>query len=333
MTDPQPEHAAALREAGEKRAERFAREGHTVDGQTRAGAMLPNGAARRVSTKDQAAPSQLRAKKVEKDGKQFIVLEGYYTIYERGYEMWDWAGPYTEIVSAGAAEKTTATQPDVVYLINHAGLALARTTAGTLDLWSDDTGGGNRAWLNPTRQDVKDLAAAVDDKTITEQSFAFMIEAGQWSPDYTEFRINEFNIDRGDTSAVNYGANPYTSVAARSREILDSLAHLPAGAAREAQDRLSHRADLVSERALAPADNSMVSQVLGWLSAIDNIVDEGQETLAAYLGVPSPDTDEADDTQANSTTRPSQTRTTGETGGSGVSVLDVGLWLADRKVS
>lgn len=245
MTDP---HDAAIREAAARRAERAEREGVPADGQIRSGVLLPNGAARRVSTRDMKSPSQLRAKKVEKDGKPFYVLEGYYTVYERGYEMWDWAGPYMEIVSAGAGEKTTKAQPDVVFLVNHAGLAMARTVAGTLELWSDETGGGNRAWLNPQRQDVKDLVAAVEDGTITEESFAFMITLGQWSPDYSEFRIVEYDIDRGDTSAVNYGANPYTSVAARSREILDSLDHLPAGAAREARDRLNHRPDLAEEQ-------------------------------------------------------------------------------------
>lgn len=233
-----------IREAADKRRERFERDGGLTEAQQRSAA-LPNGAARRVSTKDQCAPSQLRAKKVDRDGKPFYQVEGYYTVYERGYEMWDWAGPYTEIVSAGAGEKTTAANPDVVYLVNHAGLAMARTTsAGTLELWSDEIGGGNRAFLNPQRQDVKDLVLGIDDKVVTEQSFAFMITLGQWSPDYTEFRINEYNIDRGDTSAVNYGANPYTSVAARSREILDALEHLPAGAARAALDRLNDRPDL-----------------------------------------------------------------------------------------
>jgi len=305
MTDDA--HDAALREAGAKRAERFEREGYLVNGQVRAGIMLPNGGARRVSTKDQAAPAQLRATQVKRDGKTFNVVEGYFTVYERGYEMWDWAGPYTEIVSAGAGEKTIKSGPDVVYLINHAGLALARTVTDppSLELWSDDVGGGNRAWLNPTRQDVKDLVAAIEDGTITEQSFAFMIVAGQWSPDYTEFRINEFDMDRGDASAVNYGANPYTSVAARSREILAELDHLPTGAARAALGVLQHRKDIAGTRALSPTDASVVSQVLGWLSAIDNIVDEGQETLAAYLSVPNPDADEGDDTQAN-TAKPPQ---------------------------
>src|SRR6266498_93985 len=250
---PDSEVLTALKEAGQRRAERFEREGVLVGGQVRGGIMLPNGGARRVSTKDMGAPAQLRATKIARDGKQFYRLEGYYTVYERGYEMWDWAGPYTEIVSAGAGEATTKASPDVVFLTNHAGLAMARTVTDppTLELWSDEVGGGTRAWLNPTRQDVKDLVAAVEDGTITEQSFAFMIELGQWSPDYTEFRINEYDINRGDTSAVNYGANPYTSVAARSREILDALEYLPAGAARAALDRLSHRADLAEQRKTA----------------------------------------------------------------------------------
>jgi HK97 family phage prohead protease len=235
--------ATTRREAAGLRRERFERDGFLPGAQVRSGVMMPAGAARRVSTRDMGAPSQLRAKKMEKDGKQFYVLEGYFTMYERGYEMWDWAGPYTEVVSAGAGERTIAGNPDVVFLINHSGLALARTAAGTLELWSDDTGGGNRAWLNPQRQDVKDLIASVEDGVTTEQSFAFMIEQGQWSPDYMEFRINDFEINRGDTSAVNYGANPYTSVAARSREILDALDYLPAGAVRVALDRLTGRED------------------------------------------------------------------------------------------
>jgi Escherichia/Staphylococcus phage prohead protease len=241
-----------LREAADLRRAKFAANGAPEDGGIRSASALPNGAARRVSTKDLGAPCSLRAKKVDREGKSFYQVEGYFTVYERGYEMWDWAGPYTELVSKGAAEATIAGSPDVVFLVNHAGLAMARTVSGTLELWSDDTGGGNRAFLNPTRQDVKDLVAAIEDGTITEQSFGFMITSGQWSPDYMEFRINEFDMDRGDTSAVNYGANPYTSVSARAREILDSLDHLPAGAARAALDRLQHRPDL-AEQQMPPA--------------------------------------------------------------------------------
>ncbi len=234
-----------------------------------------------VSRDAAVMPPRLTAKKVERDGKQFYLVEGYYTVYERGYEMWDEHGPYTEIVSLGAGEKTTAAGPDVIFLTNHRGLAMARTTAGTLELWSDDTGGGNRAWLNPQRQDVKNLVFGIEDGTITEQSFAFMIDAGRWNGDYTEYRIDAYDIDRGDTSAVNYGANPHTSIAARAREILDELEHLPAGAARAALDRLNHRADLELARSAAPVtapvtpepepaeSGRTLTQLEAWLATIE----------------------------------------------------------------
>lgn len=204
-------------------------------------------------------PTRVRAKKVPKDDKEFFVVEGYFTVYERGYEMWDWAGPYTEVVSAGAAEQTIAANADVVFLENHRGLALARTVPGTLELWSDDVGGGDRAWLNPMRDDVRRLVTAIEDGTITEQSFAFMIASGQWSPDYTEYRINVVDMDRGDTSAVNYGANPFTSIAARAREIMEALDRMPPTFARMALDRLTARNDITpaQARSAAPVNTSV----------------------------------------------------------------------------
>jgi phage head maturation protease len=95
------------------------------------------------------------------------------------------------------------------------------------------------AWLNPKRQDVADLIIATDDGNIDQMSFAFMLEEGWWSEDFSQFKITKLDINRGDVSAVNYGANPYTSIAARSREILDDLVRLPIGAQREAMARLS----------------------------------------------------------------------------------------------
>lgn len=253
MAEPSDE----MRDAAAARMAAAERGSSVPGGQTRL--QIPGGAARAVSTQwlrrgpDSPMPPLLRAKKVDRDGKAFYMVEGYATVYERGYEMWDWAGPYTEVVSVGAADATLAAQPDVVFLVNHKGLAMARTIAGTLDLWSDETGMGDRAWLNPGRSDVKDLVMGIEDGIITEQSFAFMITSGQWSPDYMEFRINTFDVDRGDTSAVNYGANPHTSIAARSREILDALDLLPTGAARAAMDRLAHRTDMAQMTPAATA--------------------------------------------------------------------------------
>lgn len=51
-------------------------------------------------------------------------------------------------------------------------------------------------------------------------------------------------------------------------------------------------------RAAATDDASMLTQALGWLSAIDNIVDEAQETISTHLGIDNPDADEGDDQAA-----------------------------------
>lgn len=215
--------------------------------------LMPLGSARRLSTgwisrtRPAAAtlPSRIRMQEVVRDGKTFNMVEGYASVYERDYEMWDVFGPYSEIVSTGAGKASLATNPDVVFLVNHKGLAMARTVAAnTLTLWEDGTGLGDQALLNPNRFDVKDLVSGIGDKITTEQSFAFMIDDGEWSPDFTTYRIHQYDINRGDVSAVNYGANPYTSVAARSREILEELDRMPVGAAREALARLVRRGDL-----------------------------------------------------------------------------------------
>lgn len=164
----------------------------------------------------QSFPSSLRAASIQSDGKTFAELCGCASAIEQPYEMWDAFGPYREIIAAGAFDLTLSQNPDVVFLENHEGRAMARTGAGTLDLSVDAEGLQSCARLNPTRTDVADLIAAVNDGAVTEMSFAFRIVSGMWSPDYTEYRITEVDLERGDVSAVTYGANPFTSIAARA---------------------------------------------------------------------------------------------------------------------
>jgi hypothetical protein len=191
--------------------------------------------------------SQLRAKKVTRDdGMDWYEVEGYASAFEQGYEMWDMFGPYTEIVSKGAADATLATDPEVVFRFNHAGTPMASTRNNRLTLWADDHGLGQRAWLNPKRSDVQLLVQAIEDEDVREQSFMFRITSGQWSPDYMEYRINSFDLERGDVGPVTYGANPHTSIAARSGEFLDLIPNLPALVAREAYSRLAQRSDLTT---------------------------------------------------------------------------------------
>lgn len=216
--------------------------------------------------------SVLRAKKVERDGQDWYEVEGYASVVEAGYEMWDMFGPYTEVVAAGAFDRTLDAKPEVVFRFNHAGTPMASTANGRLELWADETGLGNRAWLNPKRTDVDTLIKAMEDEDVREQSFMFRIFNGQWSPDYSEYRITEVDLHRGDVGPVTYGASPHTSIAARAGEFLNSIADLPLLAAREAYQRLGGREDVMAEVNKKPATGRSVSML-----ATQLLVDQREE--------------------------------------------------------
>ncbi len=145
-------------------------------------------------------------------------FDGYATVYESPYEMWDRFGPYTEVVAAGAAADTLANPDlDCPLVLGHDQLRrIARTTNGTLTLTSDATGLRAQAVLDPEDEDVEYIAPKIAAGLIDEMSFCFRITAGQWSPDYTEYRIEKFDLHRGDVAIVGFGANPATTAALRS---------------------------------------------------------------------------------------------------------------------
>lgn len=196
------------------------------------------------------SPSGVRAEPVKRNGKDLTHTQGFFTRYAVGYPMWDDEGEYVEVVDRSAGANTIASKPEVAFLVNHAGTAMARTRNGTLVLEERAEGGWHEAWLNSgERQDVRDLVTAMKDGDMTEMSFAFMIARGMWSDDFMEYHIMEYDLDRGDVSAVTYGASPYTSIAARSAQMLSDLARLPRGAQREAMSRLTFAAGgLMRER-------------------------------------------------------------------------------------
>ena len=195
-------------------------------------------------------PALLRVgQPIDWNGAQRYELNGIASTVEMPYRMFDAFGEYKEVIDRKAFDQTLVRDPDVAFLVNHKGVTMARSRPNaqgqrSLELSMGPTGLQARAFLNPQRQDVADLVHAIRDGDVTEMSFAFRIDDGEWNDDFSEFRIKQVDLDRGDVSAVNYGANPYTSIAARSNELLRDLDRLPEGAARAALDRLQRRRDL-----------------------------------------------------------------------------------------
>ena len=143
------------------------------------------------------------------------------------------------------------------------------------------------------------MLKALERGDLAEASFKFWITAGQWSPDYTEFRINETDLDHGDVSSVNFGANPAASSGLRSAGPNADLRVAARQALRAAATRLQ-------ARALAPAEQAALSTLLLEITAADAVLDplvqtlcaadcaldSAEVTLAALLGLPAPVEDE-----------------------------------------
>lgn len=155
---------------------------------------------------------------VRSDSSGKTLIEGYASVTETPYEMWDYYGSYNEVVRAGAFTKTLSESPQVQLLLNHAGLSMAYTKAGTLRLSEDSTGLHIGADVNGTRSDVSDMVAAISDGAVDEMSFAFRTVRQLWSPDYDQRDLLELNLNRGDVSVVNFGASPTTSVGMRAQD-------------------------------------------------------------------------------------------------------------------
>ncbi len=178
----------------------------------------------KTKAEDALAPDDAPDDAIEEDAapesSALLDFHGVASAYEAPYEMWDMFGPYNEVVSAGAGARSMARSDlDVPFVLGHDQLRrMARTLNGTLTLTETDEGLiVDAPALDPTDVDVAYIAPKLRAGLIDEMSFAFRIVRGMWSPDYTEYRIEEYDIHRGDVAIVGYGANPTTSGALRSQ--------------------------------------------------------------------------------------------------------------------
>ena len=214
---------------------------------------------------------------VTRDGLSGVVVGGLASVTETPYEMYDAFGPYNEVVTRGAFLATLTTNPLVEFTVNHGaggGLPMAHTRNGTLTLTEGDSGLEWEAFVDPSRSDVANMLKAMERGDLAEASFKFRIDSGKWSPDYSEYRIDSVNLNRGDVSAVNFGANPHATSGLRSAMALDIEARV--------------------QRALTDPERTNLAVILGALNAADDALDDVLESLSALLGIPNVDECECD---------------------------------------
>lgn len=112
---------------------------------------------------------------LRQDGET-VTVEGYAAVFEQETNV---AGLFVEVIERGAF-KSAIGRDDVVFLINHDGLPLARSRAGTLMLEEDDHGLKMRTELDTADPDVARIVPKMKRGDLDQMSFAFWPERQEW---------------------------------------------------------------------------------------------------------------------------------------------------------
>jgi HK97 family phage prohead protease len=162
-------------------------------------------------------------------GGKALRLSGYAAVFDADSEaMYGWI----EQIDARAFDEVLDARPDVRFLADHGGLALARTENGTLRLSTDERGLRFEADLNPEVQAARDLHALVSRGDVTQMSFGFTIAAEDLDSDEKRSRITRVG-ELFEISAVTFPAYPDTSATAERgvapADVVDDVVEIPAG--------------------------------------------------------------------------------------------------------
>jgi len=124
-------------------------------------------------------------------------------------------GSYREQIAPGAFADAIG-RDDVMFLINHDGLPMARTKSGTLTLAEDERGLYMSAELDSSDPDVRAIVPKMKRGDLDKMSFAFSPEVQSWddSGDMPLRTIRQASLY--DVSIVTYPAYQDTDIGLRS---------------------------------------------------------------------------------------------------------------------
>lgn len=136
---------------------------------------------------------------------------------------------------------------DVVFRVDHEGRVYARSSAGTVELWTDENGLGQQTDLSKT-QKARELHADIAAGNYPNMSFAFTV-----AEDHFDDKTNTRVIDRiakvYDVSPVAFPANPDTSLSVATRDYFAGVSEMRKAERleREKRERQKHVIKILSE--------------------------------------------------------------------------------------
>lgn len=151
-------------------------------------------------------PAEIRA---DSDG---VKVSGYAAVFDQATDI---GGYFTEVIARGAFKEAIG-RDDVVFLINHDGLPLARTRSGTLTLKEDDKGLRIDTVLDADDPDVKSITGKMKRGDLDKMSFAFRATKQEWDETTNPPTRTITEAQLFDVSIVTQPAYDGTSIALRS---------------------------------------------------------------------------------------------------------------------
>jgi len=143
-----------------------------------------------------------------------VAVEGYAAVFNQETVI---GGQWREQIAQGAFRDAIG-RDDVVFLVNHNGLPLARSRSGTLELSEDDHGLHIRALLDPTDPDVRAIVPKMKRGDLDKMSFAFVPTRQSWDDEDDMPRRTIEEAELHDVSIVTTPAYSGTEIGLRSLE-------------------------------------------------------------------------------------------------------------------
>ena len=178
---------------------------------------------------------ELRTVPFEDGAEPSFFVEGYASTFEPYTLMTIDDVDYKERIEPTAFDG--ADLSDVVFRVDHEGRVYARTSAGTVELWHDEHGLGQRTDLSKT-QAARELYADIEAGNYPKMSFAFTVaENGDEYDKTTHTRTIKRIAKVFDVSPVSFPANPGTELSVSTRDYFDGVIEAERAERLEAEQR------------------------------------------------------------------------------------------------
>lgn len=176
---------------------------------------------------------ELRIVPQEEGAEPSFFVEGYASTFQP-YVLFTQDGvDYSERIEPTAFDNADLT--DVVFRVDHTGRVYARTSAGTVQLWTDEHGLGQRTNLGMTaaaREVFADIAAG----NYPKMSFAFTVAEDHYDQ-ATHTRVIDRIAKVYDVSPVVFPANPTTELSVSTRDWFNGVIEAERAERLEAEKR------------------------------------------------------------------------------------------------